>query len=144
MRSRYDRFTALALGALMGGLATAAPVVQADDQGDRGHTTATPIKHVIYIIGENRTFDNLFATFKPRPGQKVLNLLSQGIVNADGTPGPNFSRAQQWIASDTGSYSLHPGKVAPFGPLGPITVSGTPNTPYFPSVAVSRPCGASA
>ena len=27
--------------------------------------TRTPIKHVIVIIGENRTFDHLFATYKP-------------------------------------------------------------------------------
>jgi phospholipase C len=29
-------------------------------------------------------------------GQKILNLLSQGIINADGTPGPNFAQAQQY------------------------------------------------
>ena len=28
--------------------------------------TRTPIKHVIYIIGENRTFDHAFATYVPR------------------------------------------------------------------------------
>ena len=27
-----------------------------------------PIKHVIVIVGENRTFDHLFATYKPQPG----------------------------------------------------------------------------
>jgi len=63
--------------------------------------TATPIKHVIIIIGENRSFDHLFATYKPKnKGEKVMNLLSKGIVNADGTPGPNFSKAYQFkIAS---------------------------------------------
>ena len=29
-------------------------------------TTATPIKHVIVLIGENRTFDHVFATYVPR------------------------------------------------------------------------------
>ena len=29
--------------------------------------TATPIKHVIVIIGENRSFDHVFATYKPKP-----------------------------------------------------------------------------
>lgn len=43
-------------------------------------------------VGENRTFDNLFATFRPPPGQSVRNLLSLAIVNADGTPGPHFDR----------------------------------------------------
>ena len=27
--------------------------------------TSTPIKHVIVLIGENRTFDHLFATYVP-------------------------------------------------------------------------------
>ena len=54
--------------------------------------TTTPIKHVIVIIGENRSFDHVFATYQPTHGQTVWNLLSEGIVNADGTPGPNFSQ----------------------------------------------------
>src|SRR5579872_2565472 len=108
------------------------------DQDHRGNDTLTPIKHVILILGENRTFDNVFATFKPDRHQRVWNLLSEGIVNADGSPGPNFARAQQWQASDTGAYSLHPGKTAPYTDLGPITVSGAPNTPYFPSLAVAQ------
>jgi phospholipase C len=63
--------------------------------------TATPIKHVIIIVGENRSFDHLFATYVPKSkSQKVLNLLSEGIINADGSPGPNFAKAHQFkIAS---------------------------------------------
>src|SRR5580698_10125900 len=61
--------------------------------------TTTPIKHVIVIIGENRSFDHVFATYQPRRGQSIWNLLSEGIVNADGTPGPNFSKAMQSAAS---------------------------------------------
>jgi phospholipase C len=53
--------------------------------------TATPIEHVIVIIGENRTFDNIYGTYIPEHGQQVSNLLSRGIVNADGTPGENSS-----------------------------------------------------
>jgi len=60
-------------------------------------TTATPIKHVIIIVGENRSFDHLYATYVPKHrSEKVLNLLSEGIINADGTPGPNFAKAQQY------------------------------------------------
>jgi phospholipase C len=59
--------------------------------------TATPIKHVIIIVGENRSFDHLFATYVPkRKSEKVLNLLSEGIINADGSPGPNFAKAHQF------------------------------------------------
>ena len=60
--------------------------------------TETPIKHVIVIIGENRSFDHVFATYKPKDGESVWNLLSQGIVKDDGTPGPNFSKASQSAA----------------------------------------------
>ncbi|GAC1432729.1 MAG: hypothetical protein NVS1B11_18780 [Terriglobales bacterium] len=52
--------------------------------------TATPIKHVIVLIGENRTFDHVFATYQPKNGESISNLLSKGIINADGTPGPNY------------------------------------------------------
>jgi len=61
---------------------------------------STPIKHLIVIIGENRSFDHVFATYKPKSGETVFNLLSEGIVNADGTPGPNFSKAAQRAAAD--------------------------------------------
>ena len=69
--------------------------------GTNDLNTTTPIKHVIVIYGENRSFDHLFATYSPKPGETVNNLLSQGIVNADGTPGPNFSKAAQYQATDT-------------------------------------------
>jgi phospholipase C len=57
--------------------------------------TATPIKHVIVIIGENHSFDNIYATYEPRHGS-VTNLLSRGIVRADGSPGPNAGLATQF------------------------------------------------
>ena len=31
--------------------------------------TASPIKHVIVIVGENRSFDHIFATYTPKPGE---------------------------------------------------------------------------
>src|SRR5215475_7459746 len=59
--------------------------------------TATPIKHVVIIVGENRSFDHLFATYVPKHREeKIRNLLSQGIVNADGTPGKNFAKGHQF------------------------------------------------
>jgi phospholipase C len=64
------------------------------------YATKTPIKHVIVIIGENRTFDHVFATYKPKAGEHVSNLLSKGIIEEDGTPGPNFSLATQHNAED--------------------------------------------
>jgi len=58
--------------------------------------TATPIKHVIVLIGENWTFDSIFATYHPRGNQSVGNLLSRGYVTAAGAPGPNFDYSQQF------------------------------------------------
>jgi phospholipase C len=59
--------------------------------------TATPIKHVIIIVGENRSFDHLFATYVPTSeNEKILNLLSEGIINSNGSPGPNIATAHQF------------------------------------------------
>src|SRR5581483_8091703 len=57
---------------------------------DNDHKPGSPIKHVIVIIGENRTFDHVFATYRPRYGESIWNLLSEGIVKPNGNPGPNF------------------------------------------------------
>jgi phospholipase C len=76
----------------------------------------SPIKHVIVIIGENRSFDHVFATYQPkaikgRP-QEVLNLLSEGIISLKGTtavPGPNWGLAVQKQASTQESvFTLSP------------------------------------
>ena len=81
---------------LGGTLANAAPP---DQDHEKQHNKAqSPIQHVIVLIGENRTFDHVFATYLPRHGESVSNLLSKGIVNADGTPGPHFKKAQQFQA----------------------------------------------
>src|SRR5689334_17208258 len=66
-----------------------------EDRDSADRKTATPIKHVIVIIGENRTFDNIFATYVPKHGT-VSNLLSKGIVHADGSPGPHADLATQF------------------------------------------------
>ena len=74
---------------------------------DRSALTATPIRHVIVIIGENRSFDHVFATYVPTPGHTVHNLLSEGIIQLDANKnaiqGPNFHKAQQLSAADLGS-----------------------------------------
>ena len=83
-----------------------------------GESTTTPIKHVIIVIGENRSFDNLFATYQPPdPSQKVWNLLSQQVVTATGAPGPNFAAAVQHQASDTDIYRLSPPQTGSFATL---------------------------
>ncbi len=50
--------------------------VPASADEDHGRTE-TPIKHVIVIVGENRSFDHVFATYKPKDGQTIDNLAFQ-------------------------------------------------------------------
>jgi phospholipase C len=95
----FGRSIPLALAAL----AALSVVGQAQSQ------PITPIQHVIVVFGENRSFDHVFGTYVPRRGQIVWNLLSLGIVNRDGTPGPNYARAHQFSASVTTTYSISPG-----------------------------------
>src|ERR1700683_5158409 len=62
--------------------------------------TASPIKHVIILIGENRGLDHTFGVYKPKGAkQTISNILSKGIVNEDGTPGPNYALAQQYAVA---------------------------------------------
>ena len=86
--------------------------------------TTTPIKHVIVIVGENHTFDNVFATYRPAAGQTINNLLSQGIVTNTGAPGAKFALAAQQQASNTAAYSIAPTVT------GPYTTLPQPNTTY--------------
>jgi hypothetical protein len=61
-----------------------------------GVKTASPIKHVIVLIGENRGLDHTFGVYKPKgAGQTISNLLSKGIVNEDGTAGILYRRSDR-------------------------------------------------
>jgi phospholipase C len=89
------------------------PDARAADSGDQSPETAdttSPIKHVIIIVGENRSFDHLFATYVPKtPGENVLNLLTEGIVDPNGAPGPNFAKGRQYqivSAPNGGKYFI--------------------------------------
>src|SRR5215470_13644290 len=91
----------LYIGASVLVLASAALVISAfaadPDSAVDKIRTATPIKHVLIIVGENRSFDHLYATYVPKhDDERVHNLLSEGIINADGTPGPNFAKGHQF------------------------------------------------
>jgi len=105
-------------------------------------STETPIKHVIVLIGENRSFDHLFATYVSPSGDSVKNLLSEHIINADGTPGTHFGKAAQFQAiapfKTTYYVSLDNSEKAPYTTLpepslnfSPSPVTGEP--PPFPA-----------
>jgi phospholipase C len=74
---------------LGGTLANAAPPDKEKGKS-HGRETKSPIKHVIVIVGENRSFDHVVATYKAKHGEQVDNLLSKQIINEDGTPGPKY------------------------------------------------------
>ena len=104
--------------------------------------TKTPIKHVIVIIGENRSFDHVFATYKPKAGQSVRNLLSRGIIDANGAPGPSFSKAAQNAATDEvpDTFLLDPPKSSFPGNVLPAPLVGGPSDSFIPgdSLAIAE------
>jgi acid phosphatase len=111
------------LGSALAVMLSAVPVQPAPGRPAESGTS-TPIRHLIVIVGENHTFDNVFATYQPRQGQSVWNLLSEGIVDAQGNPGVSFNRAAQNQAMDTTTYSIAPNQTGPYSTL------PQPNTTY--------------
>ena len=95
--------------------------------------TTTPIKHVIVIIGENHSFDNVFATYQPPSGQHIQNLLSEGIITNDGGLGPNWQKAEQLTAVNKKAYTLTP-KVT-----GAYKTLPQPNTTYVSPACSGQP-----
>lgn len=91
-------------------------------------TTTTPIKHVIVVVGENVTFDTLFATYVPPAGETVKNLLSEGIVKDDGTPGANYRKAVQREATNRhGRYTIEATRLDAYAKLPQPTLTGAYN-----------------
>jgi phospholipase C len=94
--------------------------------------TRTPIKHLIVVIGENHSFDNVFATYvPPDPTQHVWNLLSLGIVDQLGLPGSNAALALQNQATDTTVYQLSPTQTGAYTqlPQPSTTLIALPSSP---------------
>jgi phospholipase C len=96
-------------------------------------STTTPIKHVIVIIGENHSFDNVFATYQSPSGQHVRNLLSEGIITKNGGLGPKWRKAQQFTAVNTKAYTVTP-KVT-----GVYKTLPQPNTTYVSTACSGQP-----
>jgi phospholipase C len=109
-----------------GGMAAAAPPLGLND-----NKTSTPIKHVIIIVGENRSLDHVFGTYVSPSGDAVSNILAKGIVNADGTPGPKFGHALQRAASVTTTFSISPTITGQYRQLPPPNLNFTPNAQSY-------------
>src|SRR5260370_23593642 len=105
-RLRDRTVVTAAILSLMAPNAYAADPLGGPHAGDR--RTASPIKHVIVIIGENRTFNHVFATYETRQGEHVDNLLSKGIIKEDGSPGPNYAKAAQFSTTVNNFFSINP------------------------------------
>jgi len=109
------------------GVATAAsadPDVAADQL-----QTATPIKHLILVIGENRSFDHVYGTYIPKSGDAIRNLLSRRIVRKNSEPGANFAAARQSTTSGQTSYftDVAGKEKEPYSTLPAPTLGGAPN-----------------
>ena len=124
--------SAIGLVAAATAAATAVTAVAATPTQHHAATT-TPIKHVIVIIGENHSFDNVFAAYQPPSGQHVQNLLSEGIITKNGGLGPNWRKAQQLTAVNTKAYTLTP-KVT-----GVYKTLPQPNTTYVSPACSGQP-----
>jgi phospholipase C len=132
--------TGLALFQFTIGGPLAGSIKAGQDQDKNEQHTSSPIKHVIVIIGENRSFDHVFATYQPRRGEFVWNLLSEEIINADGTPGRNFSKAQQLAGTDQApdAFLLNPAKTQFPQDFLPTALAGGPPTPFLPNVETAE------
>ena len=119
---------AIALSTMLAGQFEAAYAGDSDRDGRR-FRTETPIEHVIVVIPENRSFDHVFGTYRPRHRQSISNLLSKGIVNADGTPGPNFSAGAQFTVPAQTSYYIAAPSKNPYTVLPAPDTNGAPTAP---------------
>ncbi len=88
--------------------------------------TRTPIHHLVVVIGENVSFDALYATYKPRDNETIDNLRSRGIVDAEGLPGPHYSDAAQYrFANIGGRYTIDTTPTKIYSRLPAPTLVGT-------------------
>jgi phospholipase C len=147
LRTRLLHSCCLGLSTLALGQFTLGPVFAAGPMNSPDEHTQSPIKHVIVIIGENRSFDHVFATYVPKqPWQHVNNLLSEGIVtldaNKNAVPGPNFQKAHQAAAQDVGATDPFllspPQQTFPSDQL-PAPLVGGPKVSYIPNECGSTP-----
>jgi phospholipase C len=127
---RHKLLSFAALGAMM--VNVLSPIATAEAQTSGPPSARTPIQHVIVVVGENHSFDNVFATYvPPDPTQSVWNLLSQGIIDKTGAPGINAAKALQRQATDQAIYQIAPSITGPLSslPQPSTTLNALPDSP---------------
>ncbi len=88
---------------------------------------------MIVLIGENRGLDHTFGVYRPKgKKQTISNLLSKGIVNEDGSPGPNYALAQQYSVAKQSSFYIGAPEAAKF-PYNSSNAMPQPNTGGTPT-----------
>jgi len=82
------------------------------------------------LIGENWSFDSIYGTYVPKRGT-VANLLSKGIVDANGSPGINSGLASQDAVNLPlpATYFISSNNKTAYSPLPTPQVNGAPNVP---------------
>ena len=146
-RSRLLNSCCTALSTLALAQLALGPAFAAGAGGSNDANTTSPIKHVIVIIGENRSFDHVFATYVPqKKGETISNLLSKGIIKLDANknaiPGPNFELAHQVAGTDSGntdSFLLNPPTSTFPNDTLPAPLVGGPKVSYIPDLCSSGP-----
>src|ERR1700729_2176765 len=138
MRMKGRNHLAWGASALMSFSLLAGTVGFADDKSKDNDAadavkTESPIKHVIILIGENRGLDHTFGVYIPKgKKQTISNILSKGIVNIDGSPGPHFGLAQQFSVGGQTMWYFGAPNVSKF-PYSPTNLMPQPNTNGAPT-----------
>ena len=101
-----------------------APTADAMAKEDARPEARTPVRHVIVVIAENRSYDHVFGTYAPKGHERAANLLSRGIVKADGTPGPNFAAGAQFTVPPHPSFYIGAPSKTPYTILPPPDTLG--------------------
>jgi phospholipase C len=74
-------------------------------------TTTTPIKHVVYIVKENRSFDNYFGTFPGADGATQGKISTGQVIRLSRTPDQVRSMGHDWYSAievmDNGKMDLY-------------------------------------
>jgi phospholipase C len=144
-RGAHRRCYTAVLSAALLAVGAAIPVHSAGPEA-ASDSPSTPIKHLIVVIGENRSFDHIYGTYVPKSDRSILNLLSESIVRPDGSPGRHFAAARQFTTSGQTSYFigvLNKNKTA-HATLPAPTLGGAPNmqsknSPPFPTLFLFVP-----
>ena len=136
-RPRYQTalFTSIFALSVFGYAATGSSADTGPDSGAAvAVATASPIEHVIILIGENRGLDHTFGVYKPKGKHETIsNILSKGIVNEDGSPGPNFGLAVQYAVASQPLYYIGPPDSAKTPYNSTTNLMPQPNTNGAPS-----------